>query len=99
MKDKIRYTYTYGFLEKENPGRTKIVGSADLYEDKLVPSTTIKKIKMWFGSPPGKSDLKSLLGIQVLYINYVTGEKKDTNYQGSSIEGMDFEVKELEVKD
>ena len=33
------------------------------------------------------------------YINYITGEKKETNYQGAPIEGTDVQTDELIVKE
>ena len=71
----------------------------ELFPDFLYSSTTIKSLKVWFGSPPGKADIKALLGIQVKYINYITGERKETNYQGAPIEGVDVEIKELDIKE
>ena len=97
--DRVKYTYIFGFIEKDGPEKKKIIGSRDLYDEHLFPSTTVKSLKIWFGSPQGKNDIKSLLGIQVKYINFITGEKKDTEYQGAPIEGMDVEVKEIEVKE
>ena len=98
-KDKIKYTICYGFIESDNPNQKNLICSRDLFSDNLFSTTTIKSIKLWFGSPPEKKDIKSLLGIQVKYINYLTGEKKETNYQGAKIEGTDIETKELEIKE
>ena len=39
------------------------------------------------------------LAIQVKYINYITGKKEETRIQGAKIEGVDVEVKELEVNE
>ena len=95
---KTKSSYIFGFIEKDGPDRESLSGK-ELYPDFLYPSTTIKYLKMWFGSPASKADIKSLLGIQVKYINYITGERKQTNYQGAPIEGIDVEVKELDIKE
>ena len=98
LSSKIKSSYIYGLIEKDGPGKEKISGK-ELYPDNLASSTTVKNIKIWFGPPSGKNDIKSLLGIQVKYINFITGEKKETNYQGAKIEGTDIEVKELDIKE
>ena len=96
FEDKIQYTYSFGYDEDEaNP----LICNEDLFEKKLLTSTTIKSIKIWFGSPPEKNDIKSLLGIQIEYINYLTGEKKNTKYQGVPVEGTNIEIKELNISD
>jgi hypothetical protein len=98
LNAKTQSSYTFGFIEKDGPDKESLSGK-ELFPEFLYPSTTIKSIKMWFGSPSGKTDIKALLGIQVKYINYITGERKETNYQGAPIEGIDFDVKELIIKE
>jgi hypothetical protein len=98
LEKKVKYTYLYGFVEKDGPDKEEIKGK-ELFPEHLWPSTTIKHIKLWYGSTAGNKDIKSLLGIQIKYLNYITGEKKETNYQGAPIEGMDVEVQELEIKE
>lgn len=98
MIDKIKSSYIFGFIEKDGPDKEVLIGR-ELFPEFLYPSTTIKFIKIWFGSPASKTDIKSLLGIQVKYINYITGEKKETSYQGAPIEGIDVEVKELDIQE
>ncbi len=99
MLDKVKSSYIYGFIEKDGPGKEKIQGTDELYPAHLKASTTIKNIKLWFGSPKEKNDIKSLIAIQVKYINYITGEKKETTVQGASIDGTDIETVDLEVKE
>ena len=99
FENKIEKTILFGYIEKDNSSQKNLVCSLELFGKKSLSSTTIKSIKLWFGSPPFKKDIKSLLGIQVKYINYITGEKKETDYQGASIDGVDdVEVKEIELK-
>ena len=95
--DKIKYTIAFGYEEKAP--MKKLITSKDLYKESLFSTTTIKYIKIWFGSPPEKKDIKSLLGIEVKYINFLTGEKKGTKYQGAKIEGADVITQDLELKE
>ena len=98
LESKIKNTYLYGFVEKDGPDKEEIKGK-ELFPERLLTSTTVKQIKLWYGSPPGNKEIKALLGIQIKYLNYITGEKKETDYQGAPIEGMDVEVQELEIKE
>lgn len=100
--EKLHYGYTLGYtvLMEENNQQInpKIVGN-DLFPEILRPSTTIKSIKIWFGALKGDPNTKTILGISATYINYITGEKKETSYQGAPIEGSDVETKELIIKE
>lgn len=95
---KIKYT-NFGYIESDNPSLKTLFNSRDLFGENLFPSTTIKSIKLWFGSPPGKQNIKALLGMKIKYKNYITGEKKETKYQGAKIEGENIDVRELEIPD
>ena len=98
LANKVKSSYIYGLIEKDGPTKEKLVGK-ELFPENLLSSTTIKEIKLWFGSPSGKNDIKSLLGIQIKYINYITGERKETEYQGAKIEGTDVETQSLVIKE
>ena len=98
LANKVKSSYIYGLIEKDGPTKEKLIGK-ELYPENLLSSTTIKEIKLWFGSPSGKNDIKSLLGIQIKYINYITGERKETEYQGAKIEGTDVETQSLIIKE
>ncbi len=96
LDNKIKHSYLFGLIEKDGPDKEEIEGK-NLFPENLFSSTTIKNLKLWFGAPAANKDIKSLLGIKIKYINYITGEKKETNYQGAPIEGMDVDVQELEI--
>lgn len=98
LENKIKNSYLYGFIEKDGPDKKALVGK-ELYPDHLQSSTTIRSIKLWVGSPNGKNEIKTILGIQLKYVNYITGLKKETDYQGAPIEGMDIDVLDLEIKE
>jgi hypothetical protein len=98
LANKINYEYILGVSQAEDSEKYRLIDNK-LFTEQLRPSTSIKSIKIWFGAPKSQPDIKSLLGIDVTYINYITGEKKETNYQGAPIEGSDVETKELIVKE
>ena len=98
LENKIKSTYLFGFIEKDGPEKKQMVGK-ELFSEHLRSSTTINSLKIWFGSPAGKNDIRTILGIQIKYLNFITGEKKETEYQGAPIEGMDVEVKVLNIKE
>ena len=98
LAEKVIHTYIFGCTQAESSDEKRLV-DYNLFDEQLRPSTTIKSVKIWFGSPKGESQIKSLLGINVTYINYITGEKKETYYQGAPIEGTDVQTEELIVKE
>ena len=98
FNDKIFYTTTFGYIELESEEKPLICND-DLFKEELFSSTTINYIKIWFGTPPGEKNIKSILGLKIKYKNYLTGEVKDTNYQGYEINGDDVDTKELEIKE
>lgn len=98
FEDKIEYSYMYGVIEKDGPEKKEIINSS-IFPENLHSSTTIKSLKLWFGTLPGSNEGKRLLGLNTTYINFITGEKKETNYQGIPIEGKDVEVKQLQIKE
>lgn len=99
LMEKIKYTYLFGFIEKDGPEKEKLKTSKDLFDEKLFPFTTIKSIKVWFGSLQEKSNFESLLGMEIVYLNYITGEKKNTKYMGAPIESQNVQIQELVIKE
>ena len=99
LMEKIKYTYIFGFIEKDGPGKEKLKTSKELFDEKLFPFTTIKSIKVWFGSLQEKTNFESLLGMEIVYLNYITGEKKNTKYMGAPIETQNVQIKELNIKE
>ena len=99
LMETIQFTYIFGFIEKDGPGKEKLKTSKELFDEKLFPFTTIKSIKVWFGSLQEKINFESLLGMEIVYLNYITGEKKNTKYMGVPIETQNVQVKELNIKE
>ena len=94
----IDSTYIFGFYEMDNKD-TKSLKGYDLFPENIRNFTAIRSIKIWFGNPPEEQEIKALLGIQIMYLNYFTGERKLTDYQGTTLLGDNVETKELNIKD
>ena len=94
----LKTSYNFGYDENNNPNKKPIIGY-DLFPENIRLYSSIKSIKIWYGNPPDEQNIKSLLGIQVMYLNYFTGEKKMTEYQGSQITELNVETKELNIKE
>ena len=71
----------------------------DLFPEGRWQYATLKKIKLWYGSPKSKTNLKALLGIQCTYINLVDGKKIESPFHGGDLSNNDIEVKEVELTD
>ena len=88
----LKTSYNFGYDENNNPNKKPIIGY-DLFPENIRLYSSIKSIKIWYGNPPDEQNIKSLLGIQVMYLNYFTGEKKMTEYQGALLTEDDIEEK------
>ncbi len=95
--NEIDSTYLFGYQEVDNKDIKSLKGN-ELFPEKIRHFTAIKSIKIWFGNPPEEQEIKSLLGIQIMYLNYFTGERKLTEYQGTSLLDDNIETKELNIK-
>ena len=93
MKRKLLETNFYGMI----PPKKKSFNDFDIYEDNI-PSAFLKKIKIWFGKSKEKYP-RSLLGMKCWYINYMSGEKRESEYHGCELKSEDIESKELEITD
>lgn len=97
-KELVKTTNVLGII----PPVKKEFSDFDLYEnDYSYPSIFLKKIKIWTGKPTKtrKEFPKCLLGLQFWYVNFFTGEKKDSDYHGCELKGEDINEEELEVQD
>ena len=95
--NKIQSDWIYGFIEKDGNGKKKF-NDKDLNDKQLTLSTILKKIKLWFGYPVNR-EIKSLLGLQATYQNFITGAKITSEYHGCEIKEENIETKELEAKE
>ena len=98
LQDKYGNTPVYGYVPRE---KTRFCDK-DLFGDELWKYVILKKIKLWYGTPKsGDDDLKekSVLGIQCIYQDLVSGEKTTTEQHCGDLSNDDIEVKELELKE
>lgn len=79
----------------------KYFNDLDLFGEELYKCVVLKKIKLWYGTPPsGNENIKEkcILGIQCIYQDLVSGIKKTTEQHCGDLNGKDIETKELELK-
>jgi hypothetical protein len=97
-KELVKTTNVLGIV----PPVKKEFSDFELYEnDYTYPSIFLKKIKIWTGKPANtKANFpRCLLGLQFWFVNFFTGEKKDSDYHGCELKGDDISTEELEVQD
>lgn len=98
LKDKYNSTPVYGFIPRD---KTRFC-DADLFGDDLWKYATLRKIKVWYGSPKsGDENVKDkvVLGIQAVYQDIVSGSKTTTEQHCGDLGKDDIESKELELKE
>ena len=98
LSEKVKYSYVYGTVEKDSPDK-KCFSGLNLFDKTYQIFTTIKYIKLWFGTPPNNPEIKSLLGIKLIYKNCFTGEEKVIDYHGLPLDGLEYETQELNLID
>ena len=94
--DEIKSSLMLGFEEIDSINKKKIILN-ELYPENIRHFCFIKSIKIWFGHPPNETKVKSLLGIQVLFLNYFTGKRQMSEYQGAELTDSNIEAKTLNV--
>ena len=94
----IKSPMMFGFSELDNINKKRIILN-DLFPENIRHFCFIKSIKIWFGFPPDESKVRALLGIQVLFLNYFTGERKMTEYYGAQLTDANIETKELTISE
>ena len=98
LVEKYDNTPVYGFVPRE---KTRFCDK-DLFGDDLWKYVCLRKIKLWYGTPKSGDENvkdKSVLGIQCVYQDIVSGQKTTTEQHCGDINGDDVEVKELELKE
>ena len=95
----IHHPLMFGFEEIDSINKKRIILN-ELYPENIRHFCFIKSIKIWFGRPPEETKkITSLLGIQVLFLNYFTGEKKLSEYHGAQLTDSNIETKTLNVSE
>ena len=96
---KVIQSYKFGIKEIDGPNKEPLKGINNLFSEKISQFTTIKSLTIWSGTPPEEKNINSFLGIQVTYLNYITGEKKTTEYQGSLLTENNIIKNQLDIED
>ena len=94
IEKKYNVTPMYGVITLKE--RTRF-NDCELFKEELWKYAILKKIKLWWGSPQQKeiSKTKTLLGIQCLYKNIITGEEKLSLVHSGKLSSSDIIVKEI----
>ena len=98
IKDKYQSTPIFGFIPKDR----KRFSDEDLFGDDLWKYVILKKVKLWFGSPKSGDENvkeKSVLGIQCVYQDIVSGNISTTEQHCGDISKDDVEIQELILED
>ena len=45
---------SFGYIDEDEDSQNSLIDSNDLFKEELFSSTTIRYIKIWFGTPSGK---------------------------------------------
>jgi len=98
IEKKYNITPMFGIIPMKEKMR---FNDCDLFKGDLWKYAILKKLKLWWGSPEKKeiSKIKTLLGIQCIYQNIMTGEKKESLIHSGKLSSSDIIVKDIELKD
>jgi hypothetical protein len=98
QKEKYSTTPCYGYV----PRIKYEFKDAELFGSEMWKYQILNKVKFWYGTPkPGNDNLKSkiILGIQCVYMDSISGNKKTTEQHCGDLSKEDIEIKELELKE
>ena len=97
IEEKYDITPMYGIILAKNKIR---FNDCELFKGDSWKYATLKKIKIWWGSPQKIeiSKNKTLLGIQCKYKNIITGEEKESLIHSGKLSSSDIEEKNIELK-
>ena len=97
IEKKYKTTPMFGIIQLKERIR---FNDCDLFKEELWKYAVLKNIKLWWGSPQQKeiSKTKTLLGIQCVYKNIITGEEKNSLIHSGKLSSSDITVKEIVLK-
>ena len=95
MNTNIKTTCLYGII-KPNSEKEVRFDDSKLFPKEMQYGILLKRLKIYFGNNTKK--IKTLLGFQSTYINYITGKKLDVDYKGGERNEETIEVKGLAVE-
>ena len=92
MKNKSKKTSLYGIIYETKEKDTKNFDDSELFPKDIQIRTLLKRIRIYI------KNKQRLYGIESYFVNYISGEKKQSEYHGGNINSKDIEFKELTVK-
>ena len=97
IEKKYKTTPMFGIIQLKERIR---FNDCDLFKEEMWKYAVLKNLKLWWGSPQQKeiSKTKTLLGIQCVYKNIITGEEINSLIHSGKLSSSDIIVKEIILK-
>ena len=97
IEKKYKTTPMFGVIQLKERIR---FNDCDLFKEEMWKYAVLKNLKLWWGSPQQKeiSKTKTLLGIQCVYKNIITGEEINSLIHSGKLSSSDIIVKEIILK-
>ena len=98
LSKRFKATCCFGFIPKE----FTMFRDYEIFGPEMWKYEVLSKVKLWYGTPKSGDDSvknKLVLGIQSVYIDYLTGNKTTTEQHCGDLSKDDVEIKELELKE
>ena len=98
LSKRFKATCCFGFIPKE----FTMFRDYEIFGPEMWKYEVLSKVKFWYGTPKSGDDSvknKLVLGIQSVYIDYLTGNKTTTEQHCGDLSKDDVEIKELELKE
>ena len=92
MKLLGKRTSLYGLFNGKPDENCKEFDDSKLFEEKMHKSILLKTIKIYF------IEKDKLLGLESLFVNFITGEKKTSGYHGGEIVSKDIQIQEITME-
>ena len=94
MQKKFNQTTQYG-LFKYYSEETTDFDDSKLFDQKLYIGTLLKSVKIHFIE---ENEKKKFLGLESSFVNFITGERKRSEYHGGEKASNEIQIKELVVE-
>lgn len=94
MQKKFNQTTQYG-LFKYYSEETTDFDDSKLFDQKLYIGTLLKSVKIHFIE---ENEKKKFLGLESSFVNFITGERKRSEYHGGEKASNEIQIKELMVE-
>ena len=91
MKLVGKRTHCYGLFYGKKDENYKDFDDSKLFEEKMHKAILLKSIKIYF------IENDKLLGLESSYVNFITGEKKTSEYHGGEVVSENVQIKEIKM--